>query len=293
MAGDRKRSGRADRKEMPFLEHLEELRGLLLQSALAIVLLACGAWFFSERALDYLVEPVGTLVFLGPADAFTLRLKVALLLGFLASLPFVLYKVWGFVAPGLFEGEKRAIALTVAGSTVLFLGGAAFGFLVFVPIAVRFLLGFATETLRPMISATSYFSFVAKMLLAFGIVFQLPLVVVILTYFGLLQPEWLLRQWRYAIVLIACVAAVLTPPDVASQVLMGLPVVALYFLSVALSFAIRRARRREKERSDDEEAADADDEGEDDGEAEDEGEGGVDGDEERGDGEPAPGGQAE
>jgi sec-independent protein translocase protein TatC len=242
-----KRLGRPDRKEMPFLDHLEELRGVLLHSALAVVLLATAAWFVSARALDLLIDPVGTLVFLGPAEAFTLRMKVALLLGFLAALPYVLYRVWGFVAPGLFRNERTIAVLVVAGSTLLFAAGAAFGLLVMVPIAVRFLLAFGTQNLRPMIAAGQYFSFVTKFVIAFGIVAQLPLVVSLLTYAGLLEPAWLFRQWRYALVLIAVVAAIATPtPDVASQLLLGVPVAGLYFLSALLSFVIR-ARRRKRE----------------------------------------------
>ncbi|MBM3319268.1 MAG: twin-arginine translocase subunit TatC [Candidatus Eisenbacteria bacterium] len=233
---------------MPFLEHLEELRGVLLQSAALVALFACGGWFLSSEGLDLLIRPVGSLVFLGPTEAFTLRLKIALLLGFLASLPFVLYKVWSFVAPGLFERERRFVVLVVGASTVLFLAGAAFGLFVLVPIAVAFLLGFGTESLRPMIAAGNYFAFVTKLLLAFGVVFQLPLAVTLLTHVGLLQPEWLLRKWRYAIVVIAVVSAVLTPPDVASQILMGVPVLALYFLSILISFAVRKKRREENER---------------------------------------------
>ncbi|MFH1681389.1 MAG: twin-arginine translocase subunit TatC [Candidatus Eisenbacteria bacterium] len=241
---------------MPFLEHLEELRSVLLQSALAVACLALGGWFVSEPALDLLTRPVGSLVFLGPTEAFTLRLKIALLLGFFAALPFVLYKVWRFVAPGLFERERRIIVLIVGASTLLFVAGAAFGFFVLVPIAIRFLLGFGTETLLPMISAGNYFSFVTKLLIGFGVVFQLPLAVSLLTYLGVLRPEWLLRKWRYAIVLIAAASAVLTPPDIASQILMGVPVLALYFLSTLLSFAVRRRGESDGSGAGDEEEED-------------------------------------
>lgn len=232
-------------KEMPFLEHLEELRGVLLQSFVAIGALAVVAWFAAPGAVDLLTAPAGRLVFLGPAEAFTLRLKVALLLGFFIALPFILFKVWSFVAPGLFDREKKILAVVVLGSTILFFTGASFGFFVLVPIALKFLLGFATENLQPMISAGNYFGFLAKLILAFGIVFQLPLVVSILTWVGLVKPDWLLRNWRIALVAIAAVSAVLTPPDVASQLLMALPVTGLYFGSAGLSVLIDRRKKKD------------------------------------------------
>ncbi|MBN1826327.1 MAG: twin-arginine translocase subunit TatC [Candidatus Eisenbacteria bacterium] len=246
---------------MSLLEHLEELRGVLIHSGLAVILLAVGGWFVSERAVDLLIRPAGKLVFLGPAEAFTLRLKTALLIGLFAALPFVLYKVWGFVAPGLFTRERRVLTGLAFSSTVLFFLGALFGFFVLVPIAFAFLLGFGTENLTPMISAGNYFGFVSKLVIAFGVVFQLPLVVSLLTWAGVVEPRGLLRSWRLAVVVIAVASAALTPPDVASQILMGVPVLALYFLSVLLSAAIHRRRRREDEEGEREEEKEKEKEG--------------------------------
>jgi sec-independent protein translocase protein TatC len=244
-----------DRKEMPFLDHLEELRRVLLHSFLTIGVLAIGGWFLAERAIRLLIDPAGVLVFLSPTEAFTLRLKVAVVIGFLIALPFVLYKVWTFVAPGLFAKEKTILSFVVGGSTLLFFAGAFFGFAVLVPLAFRFLLGFRTENLQPMISAGNYFGFVIKLVIAFGIVFQLPLVISLLTWAGLVQPRWLLRNWRIALVIIAGCSALLTPPDVASQLLMALPVICLYFLSALLSHLIARRRKKEKEAGGEEEAS--------------------------------------
>lgn len=235
------------RADMPFLEHLEELRGVLIQAAAAVVVLALGAWFVSEPVLTFITAPAGKLVFLGPTEAFTLRIKVALLCGLFVGLPFVLFKLWGFVAPGLMQDEKKLVSVVVGGSTVLFFTGSAFSFFVIMPIALGFLLGFQTEHLQPMISAGNYFGFATKLCLALGILFQLPLVVSMLTWLGVLEPRWLLRNWRYAIVSIAVVSALFTPPDVASQFLMGLPVIGLYFFSAFLSIIIhKRKLRREK-----------------------------------------------
>jgi len=244
---------KVDRKEMPFLDHLEELRRVLLHSFFVIAVLAVGGWFLAERAIRILIEPAGVLVFLGPTEAFTLRLKVAVAIGFLIALPFVLYKVWTFVAPGLFEKEKTILSFVVGGSTLLFFGGAFFGFAVLVPFAFRFLLGFRTENLQPMISAGNYFAFVIKLVIAFGIVFQLPLVISLLTWAGFVRPGWLLKHWRIALVIIAACSALLTPPDIASQMLMAIPVTSLYFLSALLSLLIaRRKKNRDREVDEDE-----------------------------------------
>ena len=237
------------RREMPFLEHLEELRGVLLQSLIVVSLLAVGAWFISKPAVEILTRPAGELVFLGPTEAFTLRLKVALFIGFFVALPFVLFKVWSFIAPGLFDKEKKMLSLVVLVSTLLFLVGALFAFFVMIPFALTFLLGFGTETLRPMISAGNYFGFVTKLVIAFGIVFQLPLVVSMLTWAGIVKPDWLFRNWKFALVIIAASSAVLTPPDIASQMLMALPVTMLYFLSAFLSLAIAKRKRESEEAS--------------------------------------------
>ncbi len=233
------------RGDMPFLDHLEELRGVLIWSAAVVVALAAGAWFVSSPVLERITRPAGKLVFLGPTEAFTLRIKVALVTGLFAGLPFVLYKVWSFIAPGLLANEKKLLVVVVGGSTLLFVIGSLFSFFVIVPIAFSFLLGFGTSYLTPMISAGNYFGFVIKLSLALGIVFQLPLVVSLLTWIGILQPRWLLGNWRYAIVVIALVSALFTPPDIASQVLMGLPVIGLYFLSAFLSVLIDKRRKKD------------------------------------------------
>lgn len=228
------------KKDMPFLDHLEELRGVLLQCVIVVGVLAIGAWFVSDPVLRAVTRPIGNVVFLSPTEAFTLRVKVSLLTGFLAALPFVLFKAWTFVAPGLVKTERRFLTIAVFGSTILFLGGAAFAYFALIPLALQFLLAFGGDYMVPMITATSYFGFVSKLTLALGIVFQLPLVVAFGTYAGVIQPQWLLKNWRYAIVIIAFLSAAITPPDIASQILVGGPVIGLYFLSAGVSMMIKR-----------------------------------------------------
>ncbi len=242
------RKGKSSGKDMPFLEHLEELRRVLIQSSLVVVVLAIGAWFISKPVLEIITKPAGQLVFLGPTEAFTLRIKVALLTGFFIAFPFIFYKIWTFVAPGLFKDERYILAIVVVGSSFLFTVGACFGYFILIPIALKFLLGFGTDFLEPMISAGNYFGFATRICIALGVVFQLPLVVSLSTWAGFVDPRWLLRNWRYAILGIALTSALLTPPDIASQALMGLPILGLYFLSAFLSLFIEK-KKKAKDRS--------------------------------------------
>lgn len=233
---------------MTLFEHLAELRAVLLQSVVAALAASALAWFVSERAVDLLIRPAvgaaGDLVFLSPTGAFMLRLKTALGLGLLLAAPFIMWRVWSFVVPGLLQRERRLLLPVVAGSLVLFYAGAAFGYLVILPITMGFLLGFGTEHLTPMISGENYFGFALRLALAFGAVFQFPLVVALLTYWEILGPDFLKKYWRYGVVLVFVFSALLTPPDVASQVLMAGPVLVLYFLSMVIAKAIAGRRRR-------------------------------------------------
>jgi sec-independent protein translocase protein TatC len=233
---------------MSLLEHLAELRAVLLQAIAAILGAAVVAWFLSERAVDYLIRPglqgpVQDLKFLSPGGAFALRLKTSLGVGAFLAAPFVAARLWSFVVPGLLPGEKRLLLPAAAASLALFYAGCAFGYFVVLPISLRFLLGFGTDTLRPLITAEHYFDFAVRTTLAFGAVFQFPLVVAALTYAEVLGPDFLGRYWRHGVVAVFVVAAVLTPPDVASQLLMAAPTLLLYLLSMGLARVAARARR--------------------------------------------------
>ncbi|MCK5618323.1 MAG: twin-arginine translocase subunit TatC, partial [Candidatus Krumholzibacteria bacterium] len=146
-----------------------------------------------------------------------------------------LFRVWSFVSPALFAKERGTVYPFLATASVLFYMGVAFAYLILIPIALDFLLGFGTDKLSPMISVTSYFSFVARLCLTFGLVFQLPVIIFILSMIGVVTPQFLLRQWRYAVLVIFVGAAILTPPDPASQVLMALPIILLYIGSVLVA----------------------------------------------------------
>jgi len=241
---------------MSFLEHLDELRGVLVQSLIVFVTVSVVLSFFSGTILDFIVRdiPVDKLNFFSPTEAFMARLKMSFVLGAMVSFPFILLKVWQFVSPGLFNNEKRRVYPFVVTSSILFYAGVLFCYIVLIPIVMEFLLGFGTARLNPLISINAYFAFVARLCFTFGLVFQLPIVVLVLSLLGIVTPEMLLRQWRWAVVIIFTIAAILTPPDPASQVLMALPVLVLYLGSVVVArIAVRRRDRDEEEKQDDEE----------------------------------------
>ena len=246
-------------REMGFLDHLVELRSTIIWIFATWLGSSIVLWFFSGHLLDFLLStiPVESLYFNAPVEAFMVRLKLSFIVGALLAFPFALFKTWAFISPGLFSREKRIIIPMIAPSAILFYSGALFAYWVMIPIVLGFLLRFGTEMLEPLISVSKYFEFVARMCFAFGIVFQLPLAIIFLTWIGVVSPRTLLRQWRWAIVIIFITGAVLTPPDPASQLLMAIPLVVLFIGSVLLSLIFekrRKARESEREESEGEES---------------------------------------
>ncbi len=234
-------------KQMNFLDHLEELRSTLIASIVAWLGISIVIWFFSKRVLDFLLQdvPVDSLYFHAPIDAFMIRLKLSFILGLLVSFPFIFMRVWRFIVPGLFTSERRIFFPVAFSSAVLFYVGVVFAYWILIPVVLGFLIKFGTEMLTPLLSVGKYFGFVARLCFAFGLVFQLPLVIVCLTWMELISARALLRQWRWAIIVIFLSAAVLTPPDPTSQLLMALPLVVLFLLSAVLSIFIEKRRKRD------------------------------------------------
>ncbi len=234
---------------MSLIEHLEELRTTLIQSFVAAAVATALCWFFSARLLDLLVQPIADhgVYFTAPNEAFLTRIKLSAVVGLFLVLPFIFFKAYSFVIPGLYGRERRVVTPLLIASTGLFYLGVAFAFLVVTPQVIRFMLGFGTAHMEPLIGIGPYFAFVARLCLAFGVIFELPLVVLFLSLIGVVDPRWLLGKWRYAVVFITVFAAVLTPPDVASQVMMAVPVLVLYIASVLISMAVTSRRRRARE----------------------------------------------
>ena len=231
-----------DEKKLPLTAHLQELRKRLILSFIAVGIGFMGCYAFKETIFDLLAFPLlkmmpagGSLIFTSVAEAFFTYMKVAFIAGLILTSPFILYQVWAFVAPGLYQKEKRYVVPFVLGGSLFFAMGVLFGYFVAIPIGFKFLLGFATDLIKPMPSMKEYLSFSIKFLLAFGIVFEFPVVLVLLAKMGVIDAKMLARRRKYAILLIFIFAAVMTPPDLISQALMALPLMALYELSILLS----------------------------------------------------------
>ncbi len=231
-----------DEKKLPLTSHLKELRDRLIFSFIAIGLGFVLCYALKEILFDILAAPLlemmppgGSLIFTSVAEAFFTYMKVALIAGLMLASPFVLYQIWAFVAPGLYRNEKRYVVPFVSLGSLFFAMGILFGYFVAIPFGFKFLLSYATDFIKPMPSMKEYLSFSIKFLLAFGLVFEFPVVLLLLAKIGVIDAKTLARQRKYAILLIFVFAAVMTPPDIISQVLMALPLMGLYELSILLA----------------------------------------------------------
>lgn len=234
--------GAEDDVPMSILGHLNELRRRLFRIVIIVVLGFVAFYGVSEPLYAFLSAPLqacmpegSKLIYTSPQGAFFTYMKVALVASLFGTSPFSFYQLWAFIAPGLYREEKRAVLPLAFFSSIFFLAGAAFCFFLVFPIAFQFFMGFATETIVPMISVEEYLTFALKLLLAFGVVFEMPLFAYFLSRFGILTPAFMRRSRRYAILVIFIVAAILTPPDVFSQCLMAIPMLLLYEVSIYVS----------------------------------------------------------
>lgn len=222
-------------KKLTFIEHLEELRNRIIKSIIFIIAAAGLLYALTDEILIFIVRPVGRLVFIAPQEAFITSIELALFGGLFLSSPFVFYEIWQFISAALEKDEKRCALSFGLFSFVLFLLGIFFGYFIIVPIGMKFLLGFGSDFVTPMISVGRYVSFVGTLTFVFGIVFQLPLAILFLSKIGIVTPQFLSRNRKYAVVIIFILSAIFTPPDVITQCLMAVPLVILYELSIQLS----------------------------------------------------------
>lgn len=231
---------------MGLLDHLEELRKVLIQCLLAAGAAATLCWVWSGELLELIIRPVRDqgVYFMAPNDAFMARLKVALVAGLFAVAPFILFRAYGFVLPALHRRERRVATPVLLWTAFLFYTGVVFAFIVVAPYVVKFMMGFGTDTLKPLIGVGSYLGFVFQLCLGFGLVFELPIAIIAVCVAGIVRPQLLLRTWRYAVVIIAIISAIFTPPDLISQVMMMVPVLVLYLGSALVALVIVRRRDR-------------------------------------------------
>lgn len=240
-------AGRADAlPEMSLLEHLTELRYRLLVSLAAVAAAALVAWGFSDTLFRWLIDPVVELlpegeerpVFLSLTEPFVLYMKVAAVTGLFAASPVVIYQGWMFVAPGLYRHEKRYALPVVFASVLCFLAGGAFGYLVLFPIMANFFLTLGAE-FRQLLTISNLFSFLVRTLLGCALIFEWPVVVFFLARLGILSARGMLQNFRYAILIIFVVAAIVTPtPDMATQTILAVPMLALYGVGIVIAWAV-------------------------------------------------------
>lgn len=244
---------------MTFLEHLDELRRRLIRAALAILVAFVGCFFFYRQIFNFLMQPLrevieplgGELIATTPPEIFILGLKMSLLVAIVISTPAWLGQVWGFVAPGLYKHERRlALPFIVIGS-IFFIAGAVFCHYVLFPAAANFLgtFGGGGEEIEIRYRVSEVFSFYARLVIGTAVVFQIPSLALLLSRLGLITPSFLLRYFKYAILAIFVLAALLTPPDPTTQIILAGPMIVLYVLSIGITWVGNRLRGRA--RSDD------------------------------------------
>ena len=244
--------------QMTFFEHLIELRKRIINSLIAVAVCAAGAWFLAPKVVDIIAKPIqvalkahgynSQLIYTAPTDYIGLLIKLSIYIGLVLASPVVLYQVWMFVAPALYKHERSAVTGFVFSTALLFVGGIAFGFFLALPHILGFLVGFQgpSSAVAPMIHINDYFDLVLLVLVALGLVFELPVLIFLLCYFGIVTPKFLVQNTKYAILVITAVAAIVTPtPDALTMILVMAVMLALYFLGVGVSWLALRKRARQ------------------------------------------------
>jgi sec-independent protein translocase protein TatC len=239
--------------KMTLFEHLDELRRRILWSIAAVAVAFIGCWVFVDSLSQFLARPIykwlpeGTrLTFLGLSDPFILYVKIAALAGLFVASPVVLFQLWRFVAPGLYRRERMWAGPFVILGTLFFFGGGAFAYYVAFPFAVEFLLGVG-QSFQPMITVDRYFRFLLFVILGLGLMFELPIVIFLLAQIGVVTPRFLMRHFRWAVLLIFIAAAIITPtPDVVNLCIFAVPTILLYLLGVGAAALAGRSKSKEE-----------------------------------------------
>ncbi|MCK9229979.1 MAG: twin-arginine translocase subunit TatC [Syntrophales bacterium] len=228
-----------DEEKMPLTDHLEELRTRLIRVLIVLCVGFVLCFFFKERIFGIIMYPLegvmpgeGSMIFTSLPEAFFTYLKVSFFAAIFLTSPYSLYQVWKFVSPGLYSSEKKYIVPFVVISSLFFIGGALFAYFLVFPLGFAFFLTFTTEFIRPMISMREYLGFTMKLLIAFAVVFELPIFMYFLARVGIVNSAILKKRRKYAILVSFIVGALLTPPDVVTQLLLAIPIIMLYELSI-------------------------------------------------------------
>lgn len=265
MAAELPSAGGQANGEMPamsFLEHLEELRRRIIYALIAVAVGFFACWAYAERIYEIMQKPIITalhangmsekLVYLNPTEPFNLYLKVAFMAGLFVTSPFVLYQVWMFISPGLYRHEKRYVMPFMFSTVGLFLAGGVFGYKIVYPQALNFLISYGKQ-FQPMITIGEYTDLFLTIIIGMGAIFELPILVFFLSLMGIVSAGWMWRNFRYSILVIFIIAAIVTPTtDILNMCIFAAPMIALYALSIAIAYLVhpkQRRARREKQGS--------------------------------------------
>ncbi len=236
---------------MSMIEHLRELRKRLFYVLIAVGVGFAIAYQFSGQIFDFLMVPLleampddqeKRMIFTGLAQPFVLDLKLGIFGGLILALPFILVQIWLFIAPGLYPKERRLVVPVIVTALLSFGLGAAFAYFLAFPVSFQYFLGYTTATIQPMLSIMEYLDFVTKMLLGFGVMFELPLVIFFLARMGLVTPQFLANNRRWAVLVIAFFSAIFTPPDAISMSIMAVPLYLLFEFSILIARVVYRER---------------------------------------------------
>ncbi len=245
-------SERAELPGMSLMEHLDELRRRIIHSAIYLGLGFGVAWIFHNRIVEFFQAPLihigKSLVFTHPMDALNLYLQASLTAGAILAAPFILYEVWLFIAPGLYQKERRFVIPFMAATVGLFLSGATFGYFWVLPSAIKILVVDFGHNFTPMVTIEDYTGFFLSIILGLGISFEMPILIFFLAMFGIVSPRFLWKNIRYAILAVFLVAAIITPsPDPWTMCIYALPMLALYMIGIAVAWWVNPARKKAKE----------------------------------------------
>ncbi|HKD83925.1 MAG TPA: twin-arginine translocase subunit TatC [Terriglobales bacterium] len=241
---------------MSFLEHLEELRRRIIYSFLYVVAGFCVCWWFHEQIFAAMQKPIVTalaahkmdtqLVYLNPTDPFNMYLKISFLAGIFLASPFVLYQVWAFIAPGLYRNERRYVMPFMFSTVGLFLLGGLFGYKMVYPAALDFLIGWSSQ-FKPMITVGEYVDLFLTIIAGLGIVFEMPILVFFLSLMGILSAGWMWRNFRYSILVIFIIAAIITPTtDIMNMCIFAAPMIILYLVSIGIAWFVHPTQRKKR-----------------------------------------------
>ncbi len=250
------RKGKKSPDSMTFLEHLEDLRKRIFYSFIVVMGAVIPAWFFSKFLYKILAQPVTQflpegkkLVFTSLTAPFMLYMKVSFLAAVLASAPFLFLQVWYFVAPGLYKKEKKHVVPFVLFTSFFFMAGAIFAYFIVFPFACKFFLGMGAD-FDAMITVDQYFSLALRVILGIALVFELPTLVFFLSKMGIITARWMIKYFKYAVLIIFIIAAIITPtPDMITQSIIAFPMLGLYCFSILIAFIVGKNRKKKKKKS--------------------------------------------